>query len=82
MLKDTPSPEQSNSLMVYKKALKNAWEENNLLRSKIIASRRKTAQLEVENEDMKEVIYELSESIDYMTNGKLARKIEKSNQSN
>jgi hypothetical protein len=65
------SPENANRLVVYKKALENACEQNEFLRSGIIASRRKTAQLQLENEDMKEVIIELGESIDFMTNGEL-----------
>jgi len=67
-----------NKLTVYKKALANAWDENNFLRTEIIASRRKTTQLNLQNEDMKEVIFELSESINYMTNGKLNQNLEDS----
>lgn len=68
-LKD--SPENANRLIVYKKALKNACDQNDFLRSEIVASRTKAAKLEIENANMNVAIIELAESIDFMTEGGL-----------
>ncbi|CAI2368166.1 unnamed protein product [Moneuplotes crassus] len=65
------TPKEKNHLNIYKQALKDAATENDLLRSEIIASRRKTVQLEIQNNEMKDAIVELSESLDILTNGKL-----------
>lgn len=55
--------DELNKLVVYKKALINACDENNFLRVEINKSRRKTQNLLLQNNDLKEVIFELSENI-------------------
>lgn len=65
------SPENANRLVVYKKALKNACDQNEFLRSEIVASRGKAAKLRIENSTLNEAIIELAESIDFMTDGGL-----------
>ena len=53
--------------MFTSKALIDVCEENNALRSEVLQSRRKTEQLKIENDDMKEAIIELADAIQFMT---------------
>ena len=55
------------SCMFTSKALIDVCEENNALRSEVLQSRRKTEQLKIENDDMKEAIIELADAIQFMT---------------
>jgi regulator of replication initiation timing len=54
----------TNKLIVYKRALENACDENNILRNEITKLRRETQQLMLENEDMRHAIIELSQHIE------------------
>ena len=81
-LEQFESPQEINHLRIYKNALRDACTQNNFLRKEIVVTRRKTNQLKIENQDMKEVICELSESINYMTNGLLEEKVRGEQQNN
>mmetsp|Transcript_10262 Transcript_10262/g.11697 ORF Transcript_10262/g.11697 Transcript_10262/m.11697 type:complete len:105 (-) Transcript_10262:16-330(-) len=67
-LSETKIPRKANELIIFKKALQNACDENNILRGVVIDSRRKTAQLKLENNDLKEVLVELTDAIEYHEN--------------
>lgn len=70
--------DEKNKLIVYRKALENACSENDKLRTALVASRRKSQHLKAQNDNMKEVILELSESINFMTGGKLDQQLDHS----
>ena len=75
VLQAVETPQEKNHLIIYKKALKDAWSENNHLRSEILQSRRKTTQLQLENAEMKDTILDLADAMEITAEPKMLEKL-------
>ncbi|CAI2371118.1 unnamed protein product [Moneuplotes crassus] len=65
----------TNHLTIYKNALEDASAQNTLLQHQILASRRKTAQLTLQNAEMKDAIINLTDTLDQLTGGQLVERL-------